>query len=60
MRASGALEENPSFSLRARLGGDDGPSGLMRTGLVWGVLLAAIAVLGALTLRVMRQAPPPH
>jgi hypothetical protein len=58
--APGALEENPSFSLRARLGGDDGPSGLMRTGLVWGVLLAAIAVLGALTLRVMRQAPPPH
>jgi hypothetical protein len=56
--APGALEENPRFSLRARLGGDGGPSGLLRTGLVWGVLLVAVAVLGALTLRVMRQAPP--
>ena len=55
----GALEPNPDYSLRARLGGEDGPSGLLRTGLVWGVLLAAVAVLGALTLRVMRQAPPP-
>jgi hypothetical protein len=58
--APGVLEENPGFSLRARLGGDDGPSGMMRTGLVWGALLAAVAVLGALTLRVMRQAPPPQ
>ncbi|HEX5065899.1 MAG TPA: hypothetical protein VFY49_07285, partial [Myxococcota bacterium] len=32
--APGALEENPSFSLRARLGGDGGPSGLLRTSVV--------------------------
>ncbi len=55
----GALEPNPAYSLRARLGGEDGPSSLLRTGLVWGVLLLAVAVLAALTLRVMRQAPPP-
>lgn len=53
----GALEPNPAYSLSARLGGEDGPSGLLRTGLVWGVLLVAVAVLGALTLRVVRQAP---
>lgn len=55
----GELEPNPAYSLRARLGGEDGPSGLLRTGLVWGVLLVAVAVLGALTLRVVRQGPPP-
>lgn len=55
----GALEPNPEYSLRARLAGEDGPSGMLRTGLVWGVLLLAVAVLAALTLRVMREAPPP-
>jgi hypothetical protein len=54
----GVLEPNPVYSLRARLGGEDGASGLLRTSLVWGVLLVAVAVLAALTLRVMRQAPP--
>jgi hypothetical protein len=54
----GALEANPDFSLRARLGGEDGPSGLLRTSLVWGALVVAVAVLGLLSLRVMRQAPP--
>ena len=54
----GALEPNPDFSLRARLGGEDGPSGLLRTSLVWGALIVAVAVLGLLSLRVMRQSPP--
>jgi hypothetical protein len=54
----GPLEPNPVYSLRARLGGEDGPSGLLQTGLVWGGLLLAVAVLGALTLRVVRQTPP--
>jgi hypothetical protein len=55
----GALEENPVYSLRARLGSEGGASGLLQTGLVWGALLLAVAVLGALTLRLVRQAPPP-
>jgi len=55
---AGALAPNPAYSLRARLGGEDGPSGLLRTGLVWGALLVAVAVLVALTLRLVQQTPP--
>lgn len=33
---AGPLEANPEYSLRARLGGEDGASGLLQTGLVWG------------------------
>lgn len=59
--ASGqALEANPGFSLAARLRSEDGPSGLLQTALVWGVLLVAVAVLGLLTLRVVRAEPPPQ
>jgi len=56
--APGRLGPNPEYSLGARLRGEDGAGGLLQIGLVWGVLLLAVAVLAVLTLRVARQAPP--
>ncbi len=52
------LEANRDYSLAASLRGEDGPGSLLQAGLVWGVLLVAVAVLGILTLRVARQPPP--
>jgi hypothetical protein len=51
---SGSLDENPSYSARARLGSG---STVLKNALVWGVLLIAAVVLGGLTLRVARQEP---
>lgn len=51
------LEANRDYSLAASLRGEDGPGSLLQAGLVWGVLLVAVAVLGILTLRVARQQP---
>lgn len=50
--ASGPLEINPRFSARSRL---TPGSTLLQKGIVWAVLLAAVAILGGLTLRVARQ-----
>jgi hypothetical protein len=47
----GSLEPNPEFSVRARLRG----TGLQQRVLLWAVLLAAVAVLGGLTLRLARR-----
>ncbi|MDJ0852679.1 MAG: hypothetical protein QNK04_30285 [Myxococcota bacterium] len=52
------LQANHDYSLAASLRGEDGPGSLLQAGLVWGVLLVAVVVLGILTLRVARQAPP--
>jgi hypothetical protein len=56
--AAAPLEANSDFSLAASLRGEDGPGSALKAGLVWGVLLVAVAVLGILTLRVARQQPP--
>jgi hypothetical protein len=48
-------EASPDFSLAARLRGADGPAPLLRSVLVWGTLLAAVAILGALTWRIARR-----
>ncbi|MCG8588855.1 MAG: DUF3999 domain-containing protein [Proteobacteria bacterium] len=53
----GPLEPNPVYSLAARLGTEDGPSATLQAGLVWGVLLVAVAVLAWLTFRVVTQTP---
>jgi hypothetical protein len=52
--ASGPLEENPRFSARSRLAPG---SSVFQKGVVWIVLLVAVAILAALTLRVARQEP---
>jgi hypothetical protein len=52
---TGELEPNPSYSVRARFTAGGGPSELLQRALVWGVLLVAVAVLGLLTLRVVRN-----
>ncbi len=57
--ATEALEPNPDFSLAARLRSEDGPTSLVQTALIWGVLLLAVVVLGALTFRVVRSESPP-
>ena len=54
-----ALEPNPDFSVRARLASGGRPGDLLQRAIVWAVLLVAVAVLGVLTLRVARRAPPP-
>ncbi len=51
------LEPNPAYSLAARLRSEGGASELLRTAVVWGVLLVAVAVLATLTWRVARQEP---
>lgn len=51
------LEANHDFSLTASLRGEDGPGSLLQAGLVWGVLLVAVAVLAILSLRIARQPP---
>jgi len=56
---SGELESNSNYSLAARIGSRDGAGTWLQTAGVWAVLLLAVAVLGALTLRVLRQEPPP-
>ena len=56
---AGALEANPAYTLAARLGGEDGPSPLLRTAALWAVLLIAVAVLALVTLRVARRESPP-
>ena len=48
---SGSLEPNPEFSLTARLRG----RGLQTRVLLWTVLIAAVLVLGGLTLRMTRR-----
>jgi hypothetical protein len=53
----GDLEPNPAYSVAARLGAEDGPRALLQQGAVWSVLLAAVAILGVLTLRIARQEP---
>jgi hypothetical protein len=53
----GELEANPAFSMAARLRSSEG--GLFRTAVVWGVLILAVVVLGALTLRVVRHESSP-
>lgn len=55
----GLLEPNPVYSVAARLSTEDGLGGFVKTWLVWGVLLAAVAVLAILTQRVARQEPIP-
>jgi hypothetical protein len=52
--ASGPLEKNPRFSARSRLAPG---STWLHKGIVWAVLLATVAILGGLTLRVARQEP---
>lgn len=54
---AGPLEANPDFRLAARLAGEDGPAPLLQNLLVWGALLAAVAILGVLTWRIARQEP---
>ena len=54
----GGLEPNPSYSMAARLGSEEGLGGFVRTWLVWGVLLVAVAVLAILTQRVARRETP--
>jgi hypothetical protein len=49
--AAGALSENPDFSLKARLEG----GGMRQRALMWGVLVIAVVVLGALTLRLAHR-----
>ncbi len=51
---SGSLEANRDFSLRARLAG----RGLGQTVLLWTTLVAAVAILVVLTLRLARRDPP--
>jgi hypothetical protein len=48
---AGALEDNPDFSVTARLRG----GGTRQTVLLWTVLIAAVAGLGAYTLRLARR-----
>ncbi len=50
--APGALEDNPDFSLTARLE----QSGLRQTVLLWAVLIVAVVALGTYTLRLARRA----
>ncbi len=52
-----ALEANPEFSTSARLRFEGGVRGWIHTGLVWAVLLVAVAGLAAMTLRAARPAP---
>jgi hypothetical protein len=52
---TGELEPNPSYSVRARLAAGGSPTELLQRVIVWGVLLAAVVVLGLLTLRVARR-----
>jgi hypothetical protein len=56
----GALEPNPDFRARARLGGGTSRQ-LLEHGLIWAALIGAVAVLAGITLRVVRQgsADPP-
>jgi hypothetical protein len=49
----GALAANPDYSLGARLKG----RGLRQTILLWGALIAAVVILGGLTLRLARREP---
>ena len=49
----GSLAANPDYSLGARLKGQ----GLRQTILLWGALIAAVVVLGGLTLRLARREP---
>ena len=48
---AGKLEENPDYSLQARLQG----RGMQRTVLLWGVLILAVVVMAFLTLRLARR-----
>jgi hypothetical protein len=48
---AGKLEENPDYSLQARLQGQ----GMQRTVLLWGVLILAVVVMAFLTLRLARR-----
>ncbi len=50
---AGALQDNPDFSLAARLEG----SGLRQSVLLWATLIVAVVVLGAYTLRLARREP---
>jgi len=54
---SGELVPNSVFSLSARLQSDEGTGEILHSGIVWGVLVAAVAILGLLTLRVARHTP---
>jgi hypothetical protein len=51
---------NPDYSVRARLGSGGGLAGVLPQALLWVVLLAAVAILSVVTLRVARSggAPP--
>jgi hypothetical protein len=57
--SSEELTRNGGYSLAARIGSEDGTSTWLQTVGVWAVLLVAVVVLGVLTLRVLRQEPPP-
>jgi hypothetical protein len=54
---AGALEPNPDFRARARLGGGTSRQ-LLEHGLIWAALIGAVAVLAGITLRVVRQGSP--
>jgi hypothetical protein len=51
----GPAEANPLFSQVARLAGADRPRRWLEQGVVWAVLLAAVVVLGLLTMRAARK-----
>jgi hypothetical protein len=53
---AGALEPNPEFRASARLTSGGGGRALLEHGLIWGALIAAVAVLSGITLRIVRQA----